>query len=618
MNGLVSNQFKTDVLNDHRSFKYLVKATLTDSTILYFGEGTGVTIEKPLMSIGWNEAVSDDSSITLGNCIINKLTFSLPNFANDFNYDLVGAKIEVSVSLDLTTNTTETLARGTYYVKDTPVFDQSVVTVTAYDTMTAFDVLFSGVGIDFTQNPSLASIATAIGTYCSVTVDTTNIVAMNVSECEFDETTTCRQILSDIAEISGCNCRISPANQLIFTWYTNTSGVWQNQETLGGVFDLKLEREDTVITGVRVVFGKEVDANGDVLQSDWIGNSQDYMISIEDNAFVNASTYTSVLANLSHLVNLTYRKGHVSHIGLPWLCAGDTAVVTDRSGTARNIIVSSTDYTANERQNTTSAGYDSAINIPDAYTDRTRKIVDLAAILNVIGLNAEWIHTGALVVKDGNDNVVFKADITTGTVEWDTQYSTMNTNGHIVLRSNGQYVAGLDVEESGVGEAYLYADRLLINSPNPDSATYAATEIILTDQNGNVVFKIDNGIGTNSSRMTIQGLSLENWIQNKMLSQVTFAPSTGVTVASSDLACNGNICTAGITLSSTSAMSSATVVGKLSKAPSNLVIGLARTSSINIRCSINTNGNITLTPDSNVPANTTIYISLTFAVPVLA
>lgn len=41
----------------------------------------------------------------------------------------------------------------------------------------------------------------------------------------------------------------------------------------------------------------------------------------------------------------------------------------------------------------------------------------IARILNTIGLNADWINTGALVVRDNEGNVLFNADVDTGRVE---------------------------------------------------------------------------------------------------------------------------------------------------------------------------------------------------------
>lgn len=41
----------------------------------------------------------------------------------------------------------------------------------------------------------------------------------------------------------------------------------------------------------------------------------------------------------------------------------------------------------------------------------------ITKILNTIGLNADWINTGAFVVKDSRGNIVFRADTATGRVD---------------------------------------------------------------------------------------------------------------------------------------------------------------------------------------------------------
>lgn len=40
----------------------------------------------------------------------------------------------------------------------------------------------------------------------------------------------------------------------------------------------------------------------------------------------------------------------------------------------------------------------------------------ITKILNTIGVNADWINTGALTVKDDEENIIFQVDINTKTV----------------------------------------------------------------------------------------------------------------------------------------------------------------------------------------------------------
>ena len=52
----------------------------------------------------------------------------------------------------------------------------------------------------------------------------------------------------------------------------------------------------------------------------------------------------------------------------------------------------------------------------------------IAAILNTIGINASWINSGQLVIKDQNNNETFFADTTTGVVRINATQLTINSN----------------------------------------------------------------------------------------------------------------------------------------------------------------------------------------------
>lgn len=52
----------------------------------------------------------------------------------------------------------------------------------------------------------------------------------------------------------------------------------------------------------------------------------------------------------------------------------------------------------------------------------------LASVLNVVGINADWINTGQLVIKDQNNNETFFADTATGVVRINATQLTINSN----------------------------------------------------------------------------------------------------------------------------------------------------------------------------------------------
>ena len=58
----------------------------------------------------------------------------------------------------------------------------------------------------------------------------------------------------------------------------------------------------------------------------------------------------------------------------------------------------------------------------------------IARILQAEGISADWITSGALTIKDSNNNIVFKADSTSKTLQWAFANSLMNAeNGQLTL-----------------------------------------------------------------------------------------------------------------------------------------------------------------------------------------
>lgn len=70
----------------------------------------------------------------------------------------------------------------------------------------------------------------------------------------------------------------------------------------------------------------------------------------------------------------------------------------------------------------------------------------ITKILNTIGINADWINTGTLVIKDKDGNITFSADTTTGRVD---------------IRANSFQLGGKTVEEMAESSAKTYVDSAM-------------------------------------------------------------------------------------------------------------------------------------------------------------
>lgn len=70
----------------------------------------------------------------------------------------------------------------------------------------------------------------------------------------------------------------------------------------------------------------------------------------------------------------------------------------------------------------------------------------ITKILNSIGINADWINTGALVVKDTNGDTLFRADIDTG---------------QVYINATTLKITGKDVEEIAQDSAKKYVTTVV-------------------------------------------------------------------------------------------------------------------------------------------------------------
>lgn len=100
----------------------------------------------------------------------------------------------------------------------------------------------------------------------------------------------------------------------------------------------------------------------------------------------------------------------------------------------------------------------------------------ITRILNTIGLNADWINTGALVVKDSKGNILFRADVDTGRVDivadsFSLRGKTISEMAQDELNDFVSSVYGPDIESlqaqiDGQIETYYYDyEPTLTNTP---------------------------------------------------------------------------------------------------------------------------------------------------------
>ena len=506
--------FLTEAIDkDNRSYQYDITITLADTTQLTITnedliESGGVVID---------EAVSNDDALDIGSCIIQKCTITLRNFDGEFDeYDFRNAVVVVSIWLPIP-GEVKGFRRGTYIVKELPVYNESTITLTCYDYMTALDILVSSTSLPQTATPitlMIPLICQACGVqrvYQSLPLDSTTITIPN------NDTLTCRELMSYIAQMNGMNCRFDADGKLYFTWFSDGFAgttlralmdgsvrtvdngnirityplagevVWNDQIDIPSLYTLDAERYDTVVTGVRIVLNTS-DTDAAIDATAYVSGTSDYMISIEDNPLITDSNASTVLACLAaNLIGFKYRKASFSHIGMPWLMAGDSARIYDAKGIGHNVLISSTVFTSLERQTTVSSGESAAVATLSRFTPATKRYAQQMQYINPI---ISDINTRIATANGLYETT--KVDPVTGATKYflHNQQDMDDSDIQIVFSDLGIMLTA----DAGANWYGLEANGTMLASilnTNGINADWIRTgSITVVDQNNNILFKI--------------------------------------------------------------------------------------------------------------------------------
>ena len=102
----------------------------------------------------------------------------------------------------------------------TPTAHGSTIEMTGVDNMYKFDKPFDDVGLDFAAGQTLLAIINATCEYCGVPIGyPQDFDGYDIVIDTKPDNATCRQIVSWVAQIAGCNATISNTGALQFKWY---------------------------------------------------------------------------------------------------------------------------------------------------------------------------------------------------------------------------------------------------------------------------------------------------------------------------------------------------------------------------------------------------------------
>lgn len=514
----VSSAWNRALLNDNRDYIEEVTILLADNTtVLNISNaniwGGGFTIE---------DAVSEESNFQIGAAIINKFTLVLNNLYDEYNdYVFEDAVLTVRVGL-VTEESTEMIQKGRYIVNSAK-YNGSLITLECYDFMAKLDKPYDD-SFAVTYPATLDTIVRRACTSCGVTLATTDFPhkSYTVTERPESETTTCREVISWVAQIAGCFARMNSLGYLELKWYNqsdlesvmdgldggefdsstpystgdaadggtfnpwNTGYVydggaftWTNKTHLiSSIYSEDISVDDVVITGVRILVKTKDDSgsSSETIRA-FMSGTEGYVIEISENPFITVDNAQEIVNWLGTQLNgFTFRKANVSHGSNPAIEAGDVAVVFDRKGAAFPIVVSKTTFSVGSSQTTISAAQTPTRNSAARYSVETKNYVEMRKRLKT-EMTARQQAQADLAQRIASANGLYQTDVTTqggGTKHYLHNKTNLNESDIQILVSDvgvTMTANGTDAQPTWYGltvDGRLIASILSVDGINAD------------------------------------------------------------------------------------------------------------------------------------------------------
>lgn len=498
------------------SAKY--KKAILENRILHheakieFADGTVLTpVDEEMFTFKISDNCSGENSFDISSAIAKQLTLKIDNLDGSYDkHNFSKAKITARVGLEID-GVTEWLKKGVFYANPGEISGDTI-SVTANDSMTKFDKPYSNSKLIYPA--TLGGIVRDACSVCDVQMaadiasfDNSNYT---VTSRPSDDSTTFRQVLQWVGEITGYYFKINENDKLTMEYYNTSlleSTEIETNSATALISDLgtgsKINTDDVVITGIRVT--EETTSKSDTgkkSETVYTAGTTGYMLEIKENKLIQDGKGASVAKQIGKkLIGLTFRPVSLKCQSDPARESGDIAVVTDRKGKKYKTILTGVTYTAKasqgllcgavspERLSATryskatqvyrelrknliqqrtefEKALDDLQNAMDEkqglypitekqedgssilyFCDKPTKaesqvVIELNAkgwgmstdggktwntgvlvdgtaitkILNTIGLNADWINTGALKILDKNGNTLFLVDKDTNSV----------------------------------------------------------------------------------------------------------------------------------------------------------------------------------------------------------
>lgn len=311
-----SSTYKELIKQSGRTFKTKIICNFADGSVIELNDSNIMQ-----NSLKISDATSNEGSFDVGCAIINELDFEIDNSNGSYdNMSFENAKFDVRIGLVTAqkydgTITTEWLRKGLYTAEEITV-NEKYISIIAFDYMAKLDKDFSEVSVTFPI--TAANLLTAVCSCCGVAYGSLNFPNKNLiikSNKYFDDATSCRDIVSYIAQLACSYAYIDMSGYLRFGWYSETDTVIDERQKLNGT---------VTITGVQLT---DV-ADDSVYQS----GTTEYCLIMDSNPLVqgNYALQNSVWSD--RLIGMELTPFEASVMSDPSLEAGDIVTIYDLHG----------------------------------------------------------------------------------------------------------------------------------------------------------------------------------------------------------------------------------------------------------------------------------------------
>lgn len=456
-----------------------------------------------------NDSTSTQGTFTVGALVASKLTIKINNIYDDYSeYDFTDAKVTAYIAKQLESGL-EKIKIGEFTVSSTS-YDGSIITLTCLDNVNKFNKAYNS---NLTYPATLYEIVRNACLDCGVPFTMARFPNSDYTvRAKPDANNTYGRVIAYALQICGCFGKCDHNGTLAIGWYdlslfseknytggtfSTTTTPYSDGDTLnGGTFaytdgdtvdggsyadrqeyhniygskEFKVDTDDVVITGVKVVVTSQESESKDV---EYLSGKTGYVIAINNNPLVGADKAKAVADFVyGRIGGMRFRPFSGSFLSDPTIESGDTAIVNDRKGNAYNTFISNRTFSLGNNTIISCDAESASRNSADKYTADTKAIVEARKTAQK-QLSAYDAHMQLLTMLMAQSVGLFKTE------------QKQDDGSTIYIMHNKKDLASSQIQWKMTANGFAVS--------NDFGKTWSAG----IDKNGNAVFNVMSAIGIN-------------------------------------------------------------------------------------------------------------------------